>query len=736
MTVREVAGAGQRLPDRRARRAAVRAHARARAAAVRPPPRRRRRRRARALAAPTSPASSPRLRIFNPDGSEAELSGNGAREAILYLRRARLDRRATRSRSRPRRARSARRSPASAPAASTWAARDRSATSTGEIGAGRMALPARLDRQPAVRDPRRRPRRARGARPRRARPADRAPRRASPTARTSRSGPSSRPTAIRARIFERGVGETLSSGTGACGAAVAHVLRGGDSPVTVRARRRRARGRRRRGPARRPHRLGGPGVPGELSSELWPAPMSAGRGAAGLATVDTPTGGCSTCCYPEPRLGAADGPPGRRPPATSQREDDARAACSEVEVGHRASTTSTRRPPTPHDAYLRLHLLSHRLVKPHGAQPRRHLRRAAERRLDEPRPGRPGRRCPRCACASARAGEPLVRLRRRQVPAHDRLRRRRPACAIADADRVRLGAHLAEGTTVMHEGFVNFNAGTLGASMVEGRISAGVVVGDGSDIGGGASIMGTLSGGGTRGHLDRRALPARRQRRASASRSATTASSRPGSTSPPARASRCPTARSSRRASCRGADGLLFRRNSQTGAVEALPRSGSLGRPQRGAARQRLTRAARAARSHSRERRHEREPQEALARRRRRTSRARRRRPRSSSRAASASASAPASSQRKNVASPPAWRRPGGLERGQQRRRAWRGSASRTSLDVRLVAPGGDRGALDELRRRDADVRPVALERGDRSPGRRRRSRSGSRASTSAWTAC
>ena len=68
---------------------------------------------------------------------------------------------------------------------------------------------------------------------------------------------------------------------------------------------------------------------------------------------------------------------------------------------------------------------------------------------------------------------------------------------IADADRVRLGAHLAEGTTVMHEGFVNFNAGTLGTSMVEGRISAGVIVDDGSDVGGGASIMGTLSGGGT-----------------------------------------------------------------------------------------------------------------------------------------------------------------------------------------------------------------------------------------------
>ncbi len=80
---------------------------------------------------------------------------------------------------------------------------------------------------------------------------------------------------------------------------------------------------------------------------------------------------------------------------------------------------------------------------------------------------------------------------------------------IADADRVRLGAHLASGTTVMHEGFVNYNAGTLGSSMVEGRISQGVVVGDGSDIGGGASTMGTLSRRrhGTRQH--RRALPAR-----------------------------------------------------------------------------------------------------------------------------------------------------------------------------------------------------------------------------------
>src|SRR5690606_28469945 len=78
---------------------------------------------------------------------------------------------------------------------------------------------------------------------------------------------------------------------------------------------------------------------------------------------------------------------------------------------------------------------------------------------------------------------------------------------IGDASRVRLGAHLSPGTTVMHEGFVNFNAGTLGASMVEGRISQGVVVGDGSDVGGGASIMGTLSGGGTqRVAIGKRAL--------------------------------------------------------------------------------------------------------------------------------------------------------------------------------------------------------------------------------------
>ncbi|MFM9134320.1 MAG: DapH/DapD/GlmU-related protein, partial [bacterium] len=112
----------------------------------------------------------------------------------------------------------------------------------------------------------------------------------------------------------------------------------------------------------------------------------------------------------------------------------------------------------------------------------------------------------RAAAAVAPAGPPRLRARTHgehlTVLGVDRFPRMTDyvvpsGVRIADADRVRLGAHLAEGTVVMHEGFVNFNAGTLGTSMVEGRISAGVVVGDGSDIGGGASIMGTLSGGGS-----------------------------------------------------------------------------------------------------------------------------------------------------------------------------------------------------------------------------------------------
>ena len=153
-------------------------------------------------------------------------------------------------------------------------------------------------------------------------------------------------------------------------------------------------------------------------------------------------------------------------------------------------------PASPSDAYLRLHLLSHRLVRAADAEPRRHLRRAEQRRVDQPRArrGRRRRRRPPARCGSPAASltvhgvDKFPRMTDYVMPTRRAHRRRR--------SRVRLGAHLAAGTTVMHEGFCNFNAGTLGTSMVEGRITAGVIVGDGSDIGGGASILGTLSGGG------------------------------------------------------------------------------------------------------------------------------------------------------------------------------------------------------------------------------------------------
>ena len=144
---------------------------------------------------------------------------------------------------------------------------------------------------------------------------------------------------------------------------------------------------------------------------------------------------------------------------------------------------------------------------------------------------------------------------------------------IADADRVRLGAHLAEGTTIMHEGFVNYNAGTLGASMVEGRISAGVVVGDGSDIGGGASIMGTLSGGGKQiiSIGERCLLGANAGLGISLGDECIveaglylTAGTRVT----------MPDGEVVKALDLSGANNLLFRRNSQTGAVEAQQRSG------------------------------------------------------------------------------------------------------------------------------------------------------------------
>lgn len=223
------------------------------------------------------------------------------------------------------------------------------------------------------------------------------------------------------------------------------------------------------------------------------------------------------------------------------------------------------------DAYLRLHLLSHRLVRPN------------ELNLD----GIFGK-LPNVAWTSAGPCPPEqvdeLRIVERAAGRHlavygvDKFPRMAdyvtPAgVRIADADRVRLGAHLAPGTTVMHEGFVNYNAGTLGASMVEGRISAGVVVGDGSDIGGGASTMGTLSGGGKEKIRigERSLLGANSGVGISLGDDCVVEA---GCYLTAASKVVLPDGRTVKALELSGADGLLFWRNSVTGALEAKPRTG------------------------------------------------------------------------------------------------------------------------------------------------------------------
>ena len=211
----------------------------------------------------------------------------------------------------------------------------------------------------------------------------------------------------------------------------------------------------------------------------------------GLASIHA-SGQVLDTYFPAPRLGVADD--SAAPPAliSAVVDDDTRGVRTEVvlvEIDLAAPPAGTS------DAYLRLHLLSHRLVRP------RDLNMTG---IFSSLPNVVWTSAGPCAVE----GFEEVRIRMRARGEHltvfgvDKFPRMvdyvlPTGVRIADADRVRLGAHLAEGTTVMHEGFVNFNAGTIGTSMVEGRISAGVVVGSDSDVGGGASIMGTLSGGGT-----------------------------------------------------------------------------------------------------------------------------------------------------------------------------------------------------------------------------------------------
>ncbi len=218
----------------------------------------------------------------------------------------------------------------------------------------------------------------------------------------------------------------------------------------------------------------------------------------GLATI-AGDGTVLDAWFPNPELGAYS-PSGTTRIAPGDVPDDLAAltgpdADRDVEVvAIRTVTVLAEKPADTYDAYLRLHLISHRLVEPHGVNLDGVFGALSNVVWTNYGP-----------CRVEGFESVRMRLRRRgpvAVYGVDKFPRMvdyvvPTGVRIADADRVRLGAHLAPGTTVMHEGFVNFNAGTLGASRVEGRLSAGVVVGDGSDVGGGASIMGTLSGGGT-----------------------------------------------------------------------------------------------------------------------------------------------------------------------------------------------------------------------------------------------
>ncbi|WIX79673.1 2,3,4,5-tetrahydropyridine-2,6-dicarboxylate N-succinyltransferase [Amycolatopsis carbonis] len=237
-------------------------------------------------------------------------------------------------------------------------------------------------------------------------------------------------------------------------------------------------------------------------SEQTPDPETTGAVGVGLATVAS-DGTVLDTWYPHPKLTGtgASGTERLSAPETTELLGDAAAALLGPDTDRGVEVVAVRvtigslatAPTDAHDAYLRLHLLSHRLVQPHGQNLDGIFGKLANVVWTSHGP------CPVDGFEQTR-----LRLRSRGAVAVfgvDKFPRMvdyvlPTGVRIADADRVRLGAHLASGTTVMHEGFVNFNAGTLGASMVEGRISAGVVVGDGSDVGGGASIMGTLSGGG------------------------------------------------------------------------------------------------------------------------------------------------------------------------------------------------------------------------------------------------
>ena len=290
----------------------------------------------------------------------------------------------------------------------------------------------------------------------------------------------------------------------------------------------------------------------------------------GLATV-AQDGTVLDTWYPAPALGPApDDPVPAALTALTGRDDARGVTMTTVTTVVDLAAPIDGAP----DAYLRLHLLSHRLVAPNTINLDGIFAALANVVWTDRGPcSTTDFELTRARLRAAHGAAPVVlgvdkfpRMVDYVVP---------PGVRIADADRVRLGAHLAEGTTVMHEGFVNFNAGTLGTSMIEGRVSQGVVVHDGADIGGGASIMGTLSGGGSvRVAIGPRTLLGANAGLGiplgadcvveaglylTAGTKVTVLGAEP----------RVVAARE-----LAGADGVLFRRNSVTGAVEAVARTG------------------------------------------------------------------------------------------------------------------------------------------------------------------
>ncbi len=299
--------------------------------------------------------------------------------------------------------------------------------------------------------------------------------------------------------------------------------------------------------------------------------LASGYGIATVINGGEKDGTVLDTWYPAPILGAlvATAPAELAALATADQVRGIRREVVGIEIDLSVAPASVS------DAYLRLHLLSHRLVKPHGQSLDGIFgilnnvvwTSVGPCAVDDFEITRARIKAATGNHVSVYGVDKFPRMVDYVVPSGVR---------IADADRVRLGAHLASGTTIMHEGFVNFNAGTLGTSMVEGRISAGVVVGNGSDVGGGASIMGTLSGGGKEviSIGENCLLGANSGCGISLGDNCVIES---GTYVTAAAKVLLPDGEVVKAASLSGASNLLFRRNSITGALEAVMRTGTWG---------------------------------------------------------------------------------------------------------------------------------------------------------------